>query len=107
MGSATLLFFSFTVPRAKAGGVVSATATTLSVAPATSVTQGTVLTLQATVDAGGTPVGSGSATLYDGTHALPTVQVVYSGTTYPVGTASYKLYLGPGSPLRRCNALSW
>ena len=76
---------------------VSPTSTTLTISPGTSVSAGKVLTLQAAVVAGGTPVTRGSVTFYDGSTALAAVQLVSQGVAYPHGTANYKLVLGPGT----------
>ncbi|MHB1021315.1 MAG: beta strand repeat-containing protein [Acidobacteriaceae bacterium] len=73
------------------------TQTTLTVTPGGSVTQGTMLTVQAAVSAGGSPVTQGSVTFYDGTKVLEQVQVVSSGSAYTHGTANFKIYLGAGS----------
>lgn len=75
-----------------------ATTTALSVTPGGSVTQGTILTLQATVLAGATAVSTGSVTFYDGITVLSSAQLVNSaGSTYTLGSANMKLRLGPGS----------
>ena len=74
-----------------------ATSTTLSVGPGASVTEGTVLTLQAAVTGGGSPVTAGSVTFYDGNAVLVAVQLVNRGVQYTHGTANFKLFLGPGS----------
>jgi len=76
---------------------ISATSTTLTVGPGSSVSAGTVLRLQATVDATGTAVTLGTVTFRDGTAVLGAVQVVGRGVAYTHGTASLKLALGPGS----------
>jgi len=60
------------------------------------VTQGTVLTLQAVVDADG-PVTAGAVTFYDGTRTLAPVQLVSKGSSSTHGTANLRLFLGPGS----------
>ncbi len=75
----------------------SATTTTLSIAPGTSLTTGTVVTLQASVGAGGTPVTQGTVVFYDGAAVLASAQVVGRGVAYTHGTANCKLYLGPGT----------
>lgn len=59
-------------------------------------TQGTVLTLQAVVDAGGA-VTAGAVTFSDGTRVLASVQLVSTGSSFTHGTANLKLFLGPGS----------
>lgn len=99
-GRLLLVFLLFAVTRSQAGATIAtttATATTLSISPGTSVTVGTPITLQATVDAGGTPVTLGTVTFYDGTSVLAAVQVVGKGVAYTHGTANFKLYLGPGT----------
>jgi len=80
-----------------AGPSPIATAITLSVTPGTSVTEGTALTLQASVLTGATPVTRGTVTFYDSVRTLSTVELVYSGSTFALGTANFKLFLGPGS----------
>lgn len=60
-------------------------------------TEGTTLTLQASVTAGATVVSQGSVTFYDGARVLSNVELVYTGSTFPPGTANFKLFLGPGS----------
>jgi len=60
------------------------------------VTQGTVLTLQAVVDAEGA-VTAGAVTFFDGTRVLASVQLVSTGSSFTHGTANLKLFLGPGS----------
>jgi hypothetical protein len=84
-------------PRSAAGAPPTTTTTTLSVSPSGSVAQGTVLTLQATVSAAGSPVSGGSVTFYDGTTALASAQVVNATSTYTLGTANLKLRLGLGA----------
>ena len=76
-----------------------ATTTTLTVAPGSPATQGTILTLQATVTvtAGGAPVTTGSVNFYDGANLMAAVQLVNAASTYTNGTANLKLRLGPGS----------
>ena len=91
-----LLLFSLE-SGAHAVGAATATSTTLSVTPGMTISQGTALTLQAAVSAGGSPVTGGSVTFYDGARVLTVVQVVYAGSTYAPGTANCKLFLGPGS----------
>jgi hypothetical protein len=73
------------------------TVTALSVTPATSITMGTPLTLQAAVASADNAVTQGSVTFFDGTRTLAVVQVVYSGSSFPVGTANLKVFLGPGT----------
>lgn len=89
----------------------ASTATTLSVTPGTSVSRATLLTLQATIAAGPRALQHGSVTFYDGSAPLATVQVVYSGSTYTLGTASHHLYLGPGTHVLRAlysgSAMDW
>jgi hypothetical protein len=58
------------------------------------VTQGTVLTLQAVVDAGGA-VTAGAVTLSDGTRVLASVQLVSTGSSFTHGTANLKLFWDP------------
>ena len=82
---------------AQAISAPAATTTLLSTTPATTVAAGSALTLQASVTGAGSPVTQGSVTFCDGPHLLVTVQVVSSGTTYPLGTANSKLLLGAGS----------
>ena len=79
--------------------VPAATTTTLTLAPISPVTQGTVLSLQATVavTAGGASVNIGSVSFYDGTTLLGAVQLVSATSTYTRGTANLKLRLGPGT----------
>ncbi len=75
---------------------VPATTTTVTVTPGGSVTQGTTLTLQATVLSGATAVTTGSVTFYDGVTVLSSAQLVSSvASTYTLGTANLKLRLGP------------
>jgi len=76
---------------------VSATTTTLSVGAGSSVSVGTVLSLRAVVDAGGTAVTRGTVTFRDGGTVLGAAQLVGRGVAYTHGTANLKLYLGPGS----------
>jgi hypothetical protein len=61
------------------------------------VTTGILLTLQATVDAGGTPATGGAVSFYDGLSLLASAQVVSRGIAYPHGTANCKLFLGAGA----------
>jgi len=78
---------------------ISATTTTLTVGPGSSVSAGTVVTLQATVDAGGTAVTLGTVMFRDGTSVLGAAPLVGRGVMYAHGTANLKLTLGPGSHL--------
>ena len=90
----TLLIFA---PLCQASPI-PATTTTLSVTPGGSVTQGTNLTLQATVLSGATAVTTGSVTFYDGVTVLSSAQLINSvASTYTLGTANLTLRLGPGS----------
>jgi hypothetical protein len=93
VGSLLLAIFFVCVP--PANGSRAATTTTIVVTPSGTVTQGTVLALQAVVDAGGA-VTAGSVAFYDGTKALAAVQLVSTGSAFTLGTANLKLRLGPG-----------
>lgn len=94
--SVILALFLICTPNARANGAANPT-TTLTVAPGTSITQGTALTLQASVSSGGSAVTTGGVTFYDGATVLAPVQVVYSGTAFTQGTANLKVFLGPGT----------
>ena len=84
-------------PVARAVTPTTPTTTTLSIAPSTSVPVGTALTFRAAVTAGVTPVTLGTVTLYDGSTALASAQLVGSGLTYTHGAAYFKLHLGAGA----------
>lgn len=96
-GYALLGILFVCAPRSAAGSPIPATTTTLSVSPSGSVVQGTVLTLQATVSAGGSAVSRGSVTFSDGTTVLGSAQLVNVSSTFTLNTANLKVRLGPGS----------
>ncbi len=95
-GTLLLAILSVCAPRCHATPPPTTT-TTVSVSPSASVSQGTVLTLQATVNAGASAVAAGSVTFYDGATALANVPLVNTESTYTYGTANLKTRLGPGS----------
>lgn len=84
----TLLPYSFLTPVAAA---VTATVTTLTVTPSNSLAAQQIVTLTASVQAGGQAVTVGTVSFYDGKLYLGSVQVVRSASKgYTVGTATYK-----------------
>lgn len=95
-GALLLAILSVCAPRCHATPPPTTT-TTVSVSPSASVSEGTVLTLQATVNAGASAVATGSVTFYDGATALANVPLVNTESSYTYGTANLKVRLGPGS----------
>jgi hypothetical protein len=78
--------------------IASVTATTLSITPASPVSSGTVLTLTATVTAGGTPVGVGLVTFCDASAAhCEDAAVLGTAALTTSGIATARLRLGAGT----------
>ena len=91
-----LLLLTLAATLSSQAGALTATATTLIVNPGISITQGTVLTLQAAVNTSSSPVLRGAVTFYDGTKVLTAVQLVNSGSAYTHGKANFKVLLAAG-----------